>query len=73
VAVFDVDRARAEDVSARVARTGHAFPRSDAGGCRIRPRRDASPLGMAAEDPVPIVLDGVGPGCVVATSSSTRA
>ena len=27
---------------------------------------NASPLGMAADDPVPIVLDGVGPGCVVA-------
>jgi shikimate dehydrogenase len=27
---------------------------------------NASPLGMAAEDPVPIVLDGVGAGCVVA-------
>ena len=66
VAVFDVDRARAEDVSARVAATGTPSRVATPAAAGFELVVNASPLGMAADDPVPIVLDGVGPGCVVA-------
>jgi len=66
VAVFDLDRARAEDVSARLAASGTtsyvAAPEAAGFGLVV----NASPLGMAADDPVPIGLDGIDPGCIVA-------
>jgi shikimate dehydrogenase len=66
VAVFDVDRARAEDVSARLAATGtpSRVAAPEAAGFDLVV--NASPLGMAPDDPAPIALDGIAPGSVVA-------
>ena len=66
VAVFDVDRARADDVAARVAATGTTsyVAAPEAAGFELVV--NASPLGMAPDDPVAIGLDGIEPGSVVA-------
>jgi shikimate dehydrogenase len=66
VAVFDLDRARADEVSARVAATGTTsyVAAPEAAGFELVV--NASPLGMGPDDPVPISLDGIAPGSVVA-------
>ena len=66
VAVFDVDRARADDIAARVAATGTTsyVAAPEAAGFELVV--NASPLGMAPDDPVAIGLDGIEPGSVVA-------
>ena len=66
MAVFDLDRARAEDVAARVAATGTTsyVAAPEAAGFELVV--NASPLGMAPDDPVAIRLDGIEPGSVVA-------
>jgi shikimate dehydrogenase len=66
VAVFDVDRARADEVSGRLAATGTAsyVAAPDAAGFELVV--NASPLGMAPDDPVPISLDGIDSSAVVA-------
>jgi shikimate dehydrogenase len=66
VAVFDVDRTRADDVSGRVAAAGTVsyVAAPEAAGFELVV--NASPLGMAPDDPIPISLDGIDPGSVVA-------
>lgn len=66
VAVFDVDRARADEVAGRVAATGTAsyVAAPEAAGFELVV--NASPLGMAPDDPLPISLDNVDSGAVVA-------
>ncbi|HET7515201.1 MAG TPA: hypothetical protein VFJ60_10400 [Gaiella sp.] len=66
VAVFDVDRTRADDVSGRVAAAGTVsyVAAPEAAGYELVV--NASPLGMAPDDPIPISLDGIDPGSVVA-------
>ena len=66
VAVFDVDRSRADEVSDRVAATGTTsyVAAPEAAGFELVV--NATPLGMAPDDPVPISLDGIEPGSVVA-------
>jgi shikimate dehydrogenase len=66
VAVFDVVRSRAEDVSARIEATGTPSRVATPEAAGFELVVNATPLGMAAEDPVPIRLDGIGRGCVVA-------
>jgi len=65
VAVFDLDPERAADAAGRVAAAGAparvATP--DAAGFDLVV--NATPLGMAPGDPLPIALDRVGPGCIV--------
>ena len=66
VAVFDVDRARADDVAARVAATGTTSYVAAPEAVGFELVVNASPLGMAPDDPVAIGLDGIEPGSVVA-------
>jgi shikimate dehydrogenase len=66
VAVFDLDRGRADDVAARVAATGTTSYVAAPAAAGFELVVNASPLGMAADDPVPIDLDGIEPGSVVA-------
>ena len=65
VAVFDVDEARASDVAARLAATGVSSRVATAHAAGFDLVVNASPLGMSADDPLPITLDGVDPGCIV--------
>ncbi|HXV76702.1 MAG TPA: hypothetical protein VD788_10315 [Candidatus Polarisedimenticolaceae bacterium] len=65
VAVFDLDTERATDVSARLAATGIASRVAPAAAAGFDLVVNASPLGMAPDDPLPIALDGVDPGCIV--------
>jgi shikimate dehydrogenase len=66
VAVFDVDRARADEVAARVAATGTTSYVATPEAAGFDLVVNASPLGMAPDDPLPISLDGIDPGAVVA-------
>jgi len=66
VAVFDLDRTKSDDVAARVAATGTTsyVTAPEAAGFELVV--NASPLGMAPDDPVAVGLDGIEPGSVVA-------
>jgi shikimate dehydrogenase len=65
VAVFDVDEERADEVAARLAATGVSSRVATADAAGFDLVVNASPLGMRPDDPLPIALDGVDPGCVV--------
>jgi shikimate dehydrogenase len=66
VAVFDMARARAEDVAARIGRTGvpSRVAAAEAGGFDLIV--NASPMGMKPDDPLPINLDRLEPSSIVA-------
>ena len=65
VAVFDVDGERAAQVAARLAATGVSSRVATARAAGFDLVVNASPLGMSPDDPLPITLDGVEPGCIV--------
>ena len=57
---------RAAGVAARVAATGASSRVATANAAGFDLVVNASPLGMCPDDPLPITLDGVDPGCIVA-------
>jgi shikimate dehydrogenase len=64
VAVHDVDAARREDLRRRLAAWDVAVGGADPAGCAIVV--NATPLGMAAGDPLPVDVGRLEPGALVA-------
>jgi shikimate dehydrogenase len=64
VAAHDIDTARRDDLIRRLAARKIAAGSADPAGCDLVV--NATPLGMAAGDPLPVDPAGLGPGVVVA-------
>jgi shikimate dehydrogenase len=65
VAVFDVDERRAADVAGRLVAIGVPSRVSAPAATGFELVVNATPLGMAEGDPLPIALEGIDPGCIV--------
>jgi shikimate dehydrogenase len=64
VATHDIDAARRDDLIRRLAAWKIAAGSADPAGCDLVV--NATPLGMASGDPLPVDAAGIGPGAVVA-------